>query len=50
MKRLLLKISGEALMGDTNYGISTETLSIIAEKIISAREKEISLYHSSMWG
>jgi uridylate kinase len=32
-KRVLLKISGEALMGDSGYGIETETVSRIANEI-----------------
>jgi len=32
-KRILLKISGEALMGSTDFGISTEILDYVAEEI-----------------
>jgi uridylate kinase len=32
-KRILLKISGEALMGTEGYGISPETLSLVAQEI-----------------
>src|SRR6266536_1843203 len=32
-KRILLKLSGEALMGDGKYGISTKTLSAIAQDV-----------------
>lgn len=36
-KRVLLKISGEALMGDTEYGIDVKTCLRFAEEIASAR-------------
>ena len=32
-KRVLLKLSGEALMGDTDFGISTDVLSYVAEEV-----------------
>src|SRR6266508_1363599 len=32
-KRILLKLSGEALMGEGKYGISTQTLSAIAQDV-----------------
>ncbi len=32
-RRVLLKLSGEALMGDSGYGISPETLSYVAEEV-----------------
>ncbi len=32
-KRILLKLSGEALMGDGNYGISTKVLEFVAEEV-----------------
>ena len=35
-KRILLKLSGEALMGDGKYGISPRTLQQIAEVILKA--------------
>jgi len=37
-KRILLKLSGEALMGKDNYGIDAERLSEYAEEIKSAKE------------
>lgn len=37
-KRVLLKISGEALMGPTEYGIHTPTCLSFAEEIAAARE------------
>lgn len=43
MKRLLLKISGEALMGDSEYGISTQTLSDIADKVVALQKTGVSL-------
>ncbi len=33
-KRLLLKISGEALMGDTSYGISPAVLELVASEVV----------------
>jgi len=32
-KRILLKLSGEALMGDGKYGISPKTLGAIAQDV-----------------
>lgn len=37
-KRILLKLSGEALMGDENFGLHMPTLQQIAEEIKEARE------------
>jgi|TARA_R100000501_G_scaffold14543_3_gene26347 uridylate kinase len=37
-KRILLKLSGEALMGDGQFGIDSETVSAIASEIRLARE------------
>ncbi|MFP4572254.1 MAG: UMP kinase [Desulfobacterales bacterium] len=37
-KRVLLKLSGEALMGDEQYGISPETLGYVAEEVKSVAE------------
>ena len=36
-KRILLKLSGEALMGDEKYGIHPGTLSRIAEEVLELR-------------
>jgi uridylate kinase len=36
-KRILLKISGEALMGDQGFGIQPDVLSRVAEQIVEAR-------------
>ena len=35
-KRILLKLSGEALMGEERFGISTKVLSFVAEVIAAA--------------
>ena len=32
-KRVLLKLSGEALMGDTDFGISTDVLNYVAGEV-----------------
>ena len=37
-KRVLLKLSGEALMGDDSYGINKETITRIAEEIKAVRD------------
>ncbi len=37
-KRILLKLSGESLMGERDYGIDPETLRMYADEIISVRE------------
>ncbi|MFZ5445337.1 MAG: UMP kinase, partial [Myxococcota bacterium] len=36
-KRILLKLSGEALMGDEKYGIHPPTLSRIAEEVMELK-------------
>ena len=33
-KRVLLKLSGEALMGDQGYGIDTDVLGYIARELV----------------
>jgi uridylate kinase len=35
-KRILLKISGEALMGDQGFGIKPEVISLVADEIVQA--------------
>ena len=40
-KRILLKLSGESLMGDQSYGINSKRLSIYAEEIKSIINKNI---------
>ncbi len=42
-KRVLLKLSGEALMGDASYGISTQMLSYVAGEIRALREMSVDL-------
>ena len=37
-KRILLKLSGEALMGNRDYGIDSQVLSVFAEEIRTIRE------------
>src|SRR5665647_648939 len=34
IKRILLKLSGEALMGDQHYGIEAHTLGLFADEIV----------------
>jgi uridylate kinase len=42
-KRVLLKISGEALMGDRSYGISTEVIRFLSREIQALHNLEIEL-------
>lgn len=42
-KRILLKISGEALMGDGSYGISPEMISFVANEIRMVHERGVQL-------
>ncbi len=42
-KRVLIKLSGEALMGDKAYGISPELLTQVAAQIGRAREKGVEI-------
>ena len=42
-KRILLKLSGEALMGDRKFGISPETLATIADEIRSVHDLEVEI-------
>ncbi len=38
-KRILLKLSGEALAGDKNFGFSSETITTFAQEIIQAQRE-----------
>jgi len=40
-KRILLKLSGESLMGNKSYGIDSERLSLYAEEIIAIAEQGV---------
>jgi len=42
-KRILLKLSGEALMGDRNYGIDPKILSEYAKEIKSLKDQDIEI-------
>ncbi len=42
-RRVLLKLSGEALMGDLNYGIKTNVIQRIASEIATARESGVEI-------
>ncbi|MCL2511586.1 MAG: uridine monophosphate kinase, partial [Bacteroidales bacterium] len=42
-KRILLKISGEALMGKQNFGIDSERLTMYAEEIKKATEHGVQM-------
>ncbi|MEZ5306613.1 MAG: UMP kinase [Pyrinomonadaceae bacterium] len=41
--RILLKLSGEALMGDQNYGIDTKVAKAVAEEIKSVHERGVEI-------
>ena len=38
VRRVLLKLSGEALMGDEDYGIDPKVIGRLAEEVMEARE------------
>lgn len=42
-KRILLKLSGEALMGDLSYGISTRMLQFVAEEVKAAHDMGVEI-------
>ena len=42
-RRVLLKLSGEALMGDLNYGIKTNVIQRIASEIATVRESGVEI-------
>ncbi len=42
-KRVLLKLSGEALMGDKTYGISPDTVAFMASEIKKAEELDVEI-------
>jgi uridylate kinase len=42
-KRVLLKVSGEALMGDLDYGIDTKTVKRIASEVAAAHAKGLQI-------
>src|ERR1051326_986600 len=42
-KRVLLKLSGEALMGDRKYGIDPETLARIADEIVDVQKAGVQI-------
>ncbi|MEJ2040481.1 MAG: UMP kinase, partial [Desulfosarcinaceae bacterium] len=42
-KRILLKLSGEALMGDQEFGISPDMLSYVAEEVRSIRDLDVEI-------
>lgn len=42
-KRILLKLSGEALMGSQNYGIDPDRLNQYAQEIKKAKEEEVEI-------
>ncbi len=42
-KRVLLKLSGEVLMGDTGYGIDPETINRLAGELIEVRKSGVEL-------
>lgn len=42
-RRVMLKISGEALMGDRDFGIDPDTISQVAQQIAKASQKDIQI-------
>ena len=42
-RRILLKLSGEALMGDREYGLDPERISAIADEIVSVHHRGVEL-------
>lgn len=42
-KRILLKLSGEALMGDLSYGISTQMIQFVAEEVKVAHDMGVEI-------
>ena len=42
-RRVMLKISGEALMGDRDFGIDPDTISQVAQQISKASQKDIQI-------
>jgi uridylate kinase len=42
-QRVLLKLSGEALMGDREYGLDPDRLSALAEEIVSVQDRGVEL-------
>ncbi|MDQ7002792.1 MAG: UMP kinase [Ghiorsea sp.] len=42
-KRVLLKLSGEVLMGESGYGIDPETINRLASELIEVRESNVDL-------
>ncbi len=42
-KRILLKLSGEALAGDAGYGIDQETIQYIAREVVSAQKTGVQI-------
>ena len=41
--RVLLKLSGEALMGDRDYGLDPATIAAVSEEIAAVRQEEVEL-------
>jgi uridylate kinase len=48
-KRILLKLSGEALMGDRQYGIDPVRLAEYAEEIKKIHDKGINCHCNRRW-
>ena len=42
-RRILLKLSGEALMGDRDYGLDPERIAVMAEEIVSVQARGVEL-------
>ena len=48
-KRVLIKISGESLMGKSNYGIDVSTLTKSLKKLKKFTKKVSNLYNNWRW-
>ncbi len=49
-KRILLKLSGESLMGEQQYGIDQKRLNEYAEQIAACGESRYSSWDCDWWG
>ena len=49
-KRVMLKISGEALMGDQGFGLHPPTVERIAREVQSVHEMGVEICYGYWWG
>ena len=48
-KHILLKLSGEALMGEKDFGIDLDTINSITEQITTVRKKGINTFYFNIY-